>query len=307
MNKNSPQYLLSASYGLIGYLTSSLAEYCAKRREHKLLYIIAGGLHLAIRRALNLKALSEAGWSEFLLTRLWSFSARAKERGKQPRMSTALTICHRIIALCDQAGFVPKIAQMPKFNVERSHSHAGGDNVRFKCNLCSQLPELSVAVQICTLTSFTVVRFYRHRNTGAVHEYDLPGACLFFQEGRFQPFLISGPGGVSDTAAIDVGNPSGVAADVDVGFGYVPLEAFTCCMLSLDEGQDAISAESGASIVDVKVGHNDCVQQCNIVSQGCSEYRLHCVYDLSLVRRKTFLSSCIQKARGKCEGESKGG
>ena len=87
MNKNSPQYLLSASYGLIGYLTSSLAEYCAKRREHKLLYIIAGGLHLAIRRALNLKALSEAGWSEFLLTRLWSFSARAKERGKQPRMS----------------------------------------------------------------------------------------------------------------------------------------------------------------------------------------------------------------------------
>jgi hypothetical protein len=35
VNKNAPQYLLSASRGLIGYLTSSLAEYCAIRREHK--------------------------------------------------------------------------------------------------------------------------------------------------------------------------------------------------------------------------------------------------------------------------------
>ena len=57
MNKNNPQYLLSASCGLIGYLTSSLAVYCAIRREHKLLYIIAGRLHVAIRRALNMKAL----------------------------------------------------------------------------------------------------------------------------------------------------------------------------------------------------------------------------------------------------------
>jgi hypothetical protein len=84
VNKNNPQYLVSASYGLIGYLTASLAEYCAIRREHKLLYIIAGRPHLAIRRTLNMKELFEAGWSEFLLTRLWAFSTRAKERGVQP-------------------------------------------------------------------------------------------------------------------------------------------------------------------------------------------------------------------------------
>src|SRR5262249_61293859 len=86
-NNMTPPYLLSGSYGLIGYLTSWLAEYCAMRREHILLCIIAGGLHLAIRRALNTKALFEAGWSEFSSMRLWPFSARAKERGKQPPLS----------------------------------------------------------------------------------------------------------------------------------------------------------------------------------------------------------------------------
>lgn len=152
-----------------------------------------------------------------------------------------------------------------------------------------------------------MVPFYRYRDTGAVHEYDLPDARLFFQEGRFQPFLISGAGGVGDAAFIDVGNPSGVAADVDVGFGYVPLEALTRCMLSLDEGYDAVAVESGATVVDVKVGRNGRVEHRNIVSQGCSEYRLHGVYDLRLFRRKNFLRSCIRKACGNREGESKGG
>jgi hypothetical protein len=87
VNKSNPQYLLSASYGLIDYLPLSLAAYCAMRREHKLQYIIAGEPHLAIRRILNMKALFEAGWSECLLTRLWQFSARAKERELQPRLT----------------------------------------------------------------------------------------------------------------------------------------------------------------------------------------------------------------------------
>jgi hypothetical protein len=68
-----------------------------------------------------------------------------------------------------------------------------------------------------------------------VHEYDFPGACLLFEEGRLQPFQISSARAVCDGAFIDVGNPSGVAPDVDVGFGYFPLEAFTRCLLSLDE------------------------------------------------------------------------
>ena len=78
-------------------------------------------------------------------------------------------------------------------------------------------------------------------------------------------------------------------------------------MLSLDEGYDAVSVESGASVVDVKVGRNDCVEHRDIVSHGCSEYRLHGVYDLRLFRRKNFLRSCIRKACRKREGESKGG
>jgi hypothetical protein len=58
-----------------------------------------------------------------------------------------------------------------------------------------------------------------------VHEYDLPDACPFFQESRLQPVLISCAGCVGDAAFINVGNPSGFAADVDVGLGYIPLEA----------------------------------------------------------------------------------
>jgi hypothetical protein len=49
-------------------------------------------------------------------------------------------------------------------------------------------------------------------DTGAVHEGDLPGACLFFQERRFQPFPVDGAGGVGYAAFIGVGNPSGVTA-----------------------------------------------------------------------------------------------
>ena len=79
--------------------------------------------------------------------------------------------------------------------------------------------------------SFVLVLLRRHRDAGAVHEDDLPGACLFLQEGRFQPVLVHSAGSVGDAAFIDVGDPSGVAADVDVRFGYVPFIALACGML----------------------------------------------------------------------------
>jgi hypothetical protein len=53
--------------------------------------------------------------------------------------------------------------------------------------------------------------------------FQLP--ARFSRKGRFQPILLRGTGGVGDAAFIDVGNPSGVAANVDVGFGHVPLVA----------------------------------------------------------------------------------
>jgi hypothetical protein len=66
-----------------------------------------------------------------------------------------------------------------------------------------------------------LVLLSRHRDARAVHEDDLPAACLFLQEGRFQPVLVHGAGSVGDAAFIDVGDPSGIAADVDFGFGHV--------------------------------------------------------------------------------------
>jgi hypothetical protein len=57
-------------------------------------------------------------------------------------------------------------------------------------------------------------------------------------------------------------------------------------LLSRDEDYGAVSVESGASVVYVKIGRNDCVEHRNIVSQECSEYRLYSVYDLHPVRRK---------------------
>jgi len=101
--------------------------------------------------------------------------------------------------------------------------------------------------------SFAVVLLSRHRDAGAVHEDDLPGASLFLQEGRFQPVLVHSAGSVGDAAFIDVGDPSCVAADVDVWFGYVPFIALARGMLGLDDSHDGVSVESGASIKYVKV------------------------------------------------------
>src|SRR5467141_3442140 len=131
--------------------------------------------------------------------------------------------------------------------------------------------------------SFPVTLWRRHRNARAVHEEDLPDASLFLEKGRFEPFLAHGARGVRDAALIDVCNPSGIAADVDVGFRHVPLVAFTCRMLGFDHGHDGIPVESYAPVVDVKVWCNDGVELRDIVRACCSVYNAHCVYDLSFV------------------------
>jgi hypothetical protein len=48
------------------------------------------------------------------------------------------------------------------------------------------------------------VLFRLRGDTGAVHEDDFPGACLFFQERRFQPFLVDCAGGAGGTAFIGI-------------------------------------------------------------------------------------------------------
>ena len=134
------------------------------------------------------------------------------------------------------------------------------------------------------------VTLWRHcRDSRAVHEDDLPNACLFLEKDRFKPFLAQGAGGVGDAALIDVCNPSDIADDVDVRFSHVSLEAFARCMQTFDHGHDGIPVESDASIVDIKIRCDDGVELRNIVCAGCSEYRADCIHDLSLVGGEEFL------------------
>src|SRR5260370_42349456 len=118
--------------------------------------------------------------------------------------------------------------------------------------------------------SFAMVLLWHHGDAGAVHKGDLPGACLFPEKSRFQPSLVHGAGSVCDASFIDVGNPSSVAADVDIGFGDVPLVTLARDMLGLDEGHDGGSIESGASLADIKVRSNYGVELSNIICARCS-------------------------------------
>jgi hypothetical protein len=147
--------------------------------------------------------------------------------------------------------------------------------------------------------SFAMVLSRRHGDTSAVHEDDLPGACLFLEESRLQPLLVYRAGGICDPALVDVGDPSGVAADVNVGFGHVPFVALAREVLGLDEGHDGVSVESGTSIEDIKVRPNDGIELRKIVCAGCSEYRAHCVYDLRLLGREFQLGPRSRDARRK--------
>src|SRR5260370_7362565 len=118
--------------------------------------------------------------------------------------------------------------------------------------------------------SFAVVLLRHHGDVGGVHKGDLQGAGLFLEKSRFQPSLVHGAGGVCDASFIDVGNPSSVAADVNVGFGHAPLVTLARDMLGLDEGHDGVSIESGASLADIKVRSNYGVELSNIICARCS-------------------------------------
>jgi hypothetical protein len=122
-----------------------------------------------------------------------------------------------------------------------------------------------------------------------VHEDDLPHACLFLQESRFQPLLAFHPGSVGDAAVIDVGNPGSVPCDVDVRFGHVPFKALALGMLRLDESHDGFSIESETSVEYIKVRRNDGIELRNIVCSGRSENCAHCVYDLPLIGAEALL------------------
>jgi len=126
-------------------------------------------------------------------------------------------------------------------------------------------------------------------DTGAVHEEDLPLACLFLQEGRFQPVLLDGAGSVGNAAFIGIRDPSGVTANADLRFSHVPFIAPACSVLGFDETHDGVTVESRASIKYVKVRCNHGVELRNIVCAGCSEYCADCVYDLSLIGGEGFL------------------
>jgi hypothetical protein len=144
------------------------------------------------------------------------------------------------------------------------------------------------------------------RHAGAVHEQDLPHVSLFLKEGRFQPFLLHGAGAVGDAAFIDVSDPSGVAADVDVGLGHVPFIAFACSMLGFDEGHDRVSVESDASVVNVKIRCDEGVEHRNIVRAGCSEYHAHRIHDLNLVGGEEFLLRPSSRDVGETHRQSDG-
>ena len=155
--------------------------------------------------------------------------------------------------------------------------------------------------------SFVLVLLRRYGDAGAVHEDDFPDAALFLQKGRFQPVLVHGSGSFGDAAFIDVGDPSGIATDVDVRFGHVPFIALARGMLSLDESHDGVSVESGASIKYVKAWGNDRVELHNVVCAGGGEYSAHCIDDLPLVRGDAVLLGSRGSDIGRKDlGEGKG-
>ena len=93
-----------------------------------------------------------------------------------------------------------------------------------------------------------------------MHEDNLPVARLLLEESRFQPLQLRGAGSVGNTAFVDVGDPSGVVADVHVGFGHIPLVMFAGGVLGFDKGHNSVSVEAEAAIEDVKAWSNVGVQ-----------------------------------------------
>jgi len=106
---------------------------------------------------------------------------------------------------------------------------------------------------------------------------------IFQTPSRFSRGRPSGFGGIADAALIDVGDPSSIAADMDIRLGHVPFVALAPGMLCLNKGHEGVSVESGTTVEYVKVGRNDGIELCDIVRARRSEYCAYCVYDLSLL------------------------
>ena len=122
-----------------------------------------------------------------------------------------------------------------------------------------------------------------------MQEGDLPGASLFHEEGRLQPFQFLSTGSIGDAAFIDVSNPRGVSGDVNVGRGHVPVVLPSRGMVGLDERHDGVSVEPGSSVVHVKVWRNQRVKLRGIVCASGREYSAEGVYDLRRVGASRFL------------------
>ena len=116
-----------------------------------------------------------------------------------------------------------------------------------------------------------------------MHEDNLPVARLLLEESRFQPLQLHGAGSVGNTTFVDVGDPSGVVADVHVGFGHIPLVMFAGGVLGFDKGHNSVSVKSEAAIKDVKAWSNDGIELCRIVGRRSGEDRVDCVDDLLLL------------------------
>ena len=113
-----------------------------------------------------------------------------------------------------------------------------------------------------------------------MHEDNLPVARLLLEESRFQPLQLRGAGSVGNTTFVDVGDPSGVVADVHVGFGHIPLVMFAGGVLGFDKGHNSVSVEAEAAIEDVKAWSNDGIELCPIVGRSSGEDRADCVDDV---------------------------
>lgn len=86
-----------------------------------------------------------------------------------------------------------------------------------------------------------------------MEEGDFPGVGISLEERRFQPLSMYCPGSVGDAAIVNISDPCGVTADVDVGLGHVPLVVFAGGAFGFDEGDDGIRRKSFASVVHIEV------------------------------------------------------
>ncbi len=103
-----------------------------------------------------------------------------------------------------------------------------------------------------------------------MEEDDLPGARFFLEEGGFEPGEVLFPGGVGEGSVVGVGDPGGVAGDVDFGFGDGPDVDFSGGVGGLDEVHEGVAVEAFGSIEGVEGGGGDGVEFGEVVGGGGS-------------------------------------